>query len=136
MSATGASGGTGRGRTFVDLVTGLERSMCTAAHTLPSVDHLAAAPAPPDAETWQALEERLTACGAQGVVDSLREWRRLDGEFRAAAHRLEEIRGTESEPGYQQDLQQRIEDVRAARARLRDAADDLLDVVAAELESS
>lgn len=132
MSGTG---GTGRGRTFVDLVTGIERSMCTAVHTLPSVDHLAAAPAPPDDDAWRALEEQLTSAGARQVVESLREWRRLDGEFRAAAHRLGDIRGAESEPGYQQDLQQRIEDVRAARSRLRGAAGDLLDVVAAELES-
>jgi hypothetical protein len=126
----------GRGRTFVDLVTGIERSMCIAVHTLPAVDHLAAAPSPPDADAWQALEEHLVTSGAHGVVDSLREWRRLEGEFRAAAHRLGEIRGTESELGYQQDLQQRIEDVRAARSRLREAADDLLDAVAAEFESS
>jgi hypothetical protein len=72
--------------------------------------------------------------GARGA--SRRKWRRLDGEFRAAAHRLGEIRGTESEPGYQQDLQQRIEEVRTARSRLRAAADALLEVVAAELEPS
>ena len=136
MNATGGADDTGRGRLFVDLVTGIERSMCTAIHTLPAVDHLAAPPAPPDADAWRALEEHLAAGGAHGVVASLREWRRLDGEFRAAAHRLGEIRGTESEPGYQQHLQQRIEEVRTARSRLRAAADELLDVVAAELGSS
>jgi hypothetical protein len=136
MSAPGTADDAGRGRAFVDLVTGIERSMCTAVHTLPAVDHLAAPPAPPDADAWQVLEEHLAAGGAHAVVDSLREWRRLDDEFRASAHRLGGIRGTESEPGYQHDLEQRIEDVRTARARLRAAADDLLDVVAAELESS
>jgi hypothetical protein len=136
MSTNGAADDAGRGRVFVDLVTGIERSMCSAIHTLPAVDHLAAPPAPPDADAWQALEEQLAAGGAHGVVDSLREWRRRDGEFRAAAHRLGEIRGSESEPGFQQDLQQRIEDVHEARSRLRAAADALLDVVAAELESS
>jgi hypothetical protein len=136
MNAGGEGRDAARGRAFVDLVTGIERSMCTAIHTLPAVDHLAAPPAPPDADAWQALEEQLAAGGAHSVVDSLREWRRSDGEFRAAAHWLGEIRGRESEPGFQQDLQQRIEDVHEARSRLRTAADALLDVVAAELEPS
>jgi hypothetical protein len=84
MNATGGADDTGRGRLFVDLVTGIERSMCTAIHTLPAVDHLAAPPAPPDADAWRALEEHLAAGGAHGVVASLRGGGTLDGEFRAA----------------------------------------------------
>jgi len=126
----------GRGRTFVDLVTGIERSMCSVAHTLPAVDHLGAAPAPPDAASWQALEDDLARLHHDDVVGALREWRRHDETFRAAVAHLGELQAQAGGEEYQHALQQRIDDVRAERAQLRRAADELADRIVAALDAA
>ena len=125
----------GAGRTYVDLVSCLERATHAAAHAYPAVDHVLPHPPPPSDAALDVLGAHLAVWGSAALEEAFEHWRSMHGAFVIAIGRLEELRGHEGGNGeFEGELTRRIHAVRAARLDLGHAADELRDRLAAFLD--
>jgi hypothetical protein len=130
----------GMGRTFVDLVIEVERTMDAVRHVYPATDHLARRPGRGTAQVVGALAGTLRSASPV-VADVFDRWRGLCDEFFGVAAELNALRDTgranrspDEQRSYLTMLRARIEGVHALRQELVGATEEVQRAVIAELD--
>jgi hypothetical protein len=128
------------GRTFVNLVIEMERTMDAVRHVYPATDHLARRPSPVTAESARALAEALKLSSRE-VVDLFERWRHLCDEFFGVAAELNTLqdgsrasRSPHDQATYTTRLDGYIARVHALRRELVELSQELQRAVVAELD--
>jgi hypothetical protein len=128
------------GRTFVELVIQVERTMDAVRHVYPATDHLARRPSRVPAEVDSSLAVALRS-STHEVADLFDRWRELCSEFFDVAADLDQLRdgkrfsrGTQEQHSYNTRLDECIARVHALRLQLVDATEELQGGVIAELD--
>jgi signal transduction histidine kinase len=120
---------------FVELISHVERSMHEVAHVFPAVDHLARQPPRPTAADAERIKALLATEASVELRDAFERWCACEREFLEAAAQLEAVGRREAESDYQSELERDIAVLRARRAELLDAAEELRERVARELDA-
>ena len=131
MTSSGAS----RGRTFVELMSHLERSMHEAGHVFPAVDHLAPPPPAPTSADAERIAASLSTEVSVELQQSFERWCACRREFADAAAELATVGRHQAESDYQSQLDREVAALRERRAQLLHAADELRACIARELDA-
>ena len=124
----------GAGERLVQMVACAQRETDRVEAVLPSVDHLALRRRCIDSsQVGSELEER----GPEALLEPFQSWRRLIDDFDHAVRRLARLRDArDAGPGYQEQLDEAIDEARVCRKAVEEANEHLQRRAAALIDTA